>query len=67
MDNETERFIQDAIDGLKDKTVITVAHRLSTIKNADMIYVIGNHKIIEAGTHDELIRKGGVYARMANV
>ena len=66
LDNETERFIQEAIDALKEKTIITVAHRLSTIKNSDRIYVFQNHKIVEAGTDQELMDLGGVYAKMRN-
>lgn len=64
LDNESETLVQQAIDRLKDKTIITIAHRLSTIKNNDQIYVIGNHSIIEHGTHDELIKANGVYASM---
>lgn len=64
LDNESESAIQDAIDGLKDKTIITIAHRLSTIWNSDQIYVIGDHGILEHGTHDELMSLEGVYYKM---
>jgi ATP-binding cassette subfamily B protein len=64
LDNETESIVQEAIDAFQGKTVITVAHRLSTIRNSDIIYVIDNHKVAEAGTHDELIAADGIYAHM---
>lgn len=65
LDNESETFIQDAIDKLSDKTIITIAHRLSTIKNCDIIYVFGNNgHIVEQGSHEELIEKKGVYFSM---
>lgn len=63
LDNVTEREIQESLDELsKDRTNLVVAHRLSTIKNADEIIVITDGKIAERGTHDELIELGGVYA-----
>lgn len=62
LDAETERNIQKSLDQLaKDKTTITVAHRLSTIKNADCIYVLDKGRIVESGKHDELIDKKGYY------
>lgn len=61
LDNNGERIIQEAIDKLKDKTTITIAHRLSTIKNCDLIYVMNKGKVIERGTHDELIKLKGLY------
>lgn len=64
LDNESETIVQDAIDKLQDKTIITIAHRLSTIQNSDVIYVIGNHKILEAGTHEKLVKRNGAYAAM---
>ena len=66
MDTETEKFIQESLDALKGKTVIVVAHRLSTIKNFDKIIVIDQHKIAEVGTHDSLITKGGIYVDLWN-
>ena len=64
LDNDTEAAVQDAINLFKDKTIITVAHRLSTIRDCDAIYVIDNHHIVEAGTHDELMQMNGLYASM---
>ena len=62
LDNTTELLIQKALDELcKGRTAIVVAHRLSTIRNADKIIVISDGKIKEEGTHDELIRQNGAY------
>ena len=63
LDNESERFIQQSLEELaKDRTTITIAHRLSTIRNADGILVVAENGIVECGTHDELLEKGGIYA-----
>ena len=65
VDVETERQIQHAISGIAGKrTIIAIAHRLSTIRNADQIIVIENGKIVERGTHEELMKNGGSYAHM---
>lgn len=65
LDNTTEVLIQQALDELaKGRTTIVVAHRLSTIKNADEIAVIANGQMIEMGTHDQLIEKEGIYAQL---
>lgn len=64
-DPDNERLVQQAFEKLsKDKTVIMIAHRLSTVTNADCIYVLSGGKIAESGTHDELISAGGIYSRM---
>lgn len=66
LDTATERKIQAAFDRLaKGRTTLVIAHRLSTIRNADEIVVIGEHNILERGTHAELIAKGGLYAELA--
>jgi ATP-binding cassette subfamily B protein len=51
----------------KDKTVIIISHRFSTVRNADKIYVVENGKIIEDGTHKELMQKNGQYAALFNL
>lgn len=63
VDNETERQIQEALGRLRDdRTSFVIAHRLSTVKDADIICVLVDGKIVEQGKHDELVVKGGVYA-----
>ncbi len=65
LDNATEIMIQQALDELcKGRTTLVVAHRLSTIKNADRIAVVSGGEICEEGTHDELIAKNGIYAML---
>ena len=67
LDNITETLIQDSLDELsKGKTTITIAHRLSTVKNADEIIVLGADGIIERGTHNELINNNNYYAKLYN-
>lgn len=68
LDNTTEILIQNALDELcKGRTTLVVAHRLSTIKNADEIIVIANGTIKEQGSHEKLIEKNGIYARLYNL
>jgi ATP-binding cassette subfamily B protein len=65
IDTRTELKVQDAFASLmKGKTSFIVAHRLSTIKNADVILVMKDGNIIEQGNHDELIQKGGFYKEL---
>ena len=61
LDNESESIIQKSLDLFKNKTIIAIAHRLSTIKDSDIIYVVDEHKIVESGSHEELVEKKGVY------
>lgn len=69
LDSESEKFIQDSLDELmKNKTVIVVAHRLSTIKKADRIVVIDQKKIVEDGKHEDLIKNNeGIYRKLWNI
>lgn len=68
LDTESEKLIQDALDKLQqNRTSIVVAHRLSTVENADQILVIDNGKILEQGNHNSLLAKGGAYAQLHNL
>jgi ATP-binding cassette subfamily B protein len=63
LDNETERAVQDALDQLAEgRTTITIAHRLSTVRDADQIAVLDHGRVVELGTHEELLLRGGRYA-----
>ena len=65
LDTESERLVQDALERLmKTRTTIAVAHRLSTIKNSDEIYVLHEGRLVESGTHDELMVKNGYYKKL---
>ncbi len=65
IDTETEAYIQEALSNvLKNRTSITIAHRLSTVRDADRILVMKHGEIVEDGTHHELLSKGGIYANL---
>ena len=68
LDAESERAVQSAVDRLSaDRTTLIVAHRLATVKKADRIVVLEAGQIVDMGTHDELVTKGGLYARLARL
>ena len=65
VDTRTEALVQEALDELlKDRTALIIAHRLSTVKNADRILVVHKGEIWEEGSHDDLLARGGLYARL---
>lgn len=65
LDNESEKIVQEALNNVsKGRTCITIAHRLTTIQNADLICVLSDGVVTEMGTHSELLKLGGVYKQM---
>ena len=68
LDTKSERLVQSALDNLmKNRTVLVIAHRLSTVRSADIIAVLENGKVSESGTHDDLISNNGLYSRLWGV
>ena len=65
LDTESEYLVQKAIDNLLvDRTVLVIAHRLTTVENADTIIVMKDGQIVDLGSHDDLLKKDGLYTRL---
>jgi subfamily B ATP-binding cassette protein MsbA len=65
LDNESERWVQAALETLmRGRTTLVIAHRLSTVINADRILVMADGRVVDSGRHDALIASGGLYARL---
>jgi ATP-binding cassette, subfamily B (MDR/TAP), member 1 len=65
LDNQSEKIVQAALDKARDgRTCIIIAHRLTTIQNADLIYVLDEGEVVEKGTHEQLMRLGKKYAKL---
>ena len=68
LDTESEKLVQDALNNLmKDRTSVIIAHRLSTIQNADIIMVIEDGRVVEQGTHSQLLQHGGLYRKLIDM
>lgn len=65
LDNKSQEYIKKTIDNLvKDHTIVIVAHRLSTIIDADIIFVVDNGKVVSSGTHNELLKTSDIYKNL---
>lgn len=68
LDAKNEQLVQKALENImKNRTTVIIAHRLSTIRNADIIYLLKDGKIVEQGTHDQLIKNGHEYSRLVSL
>ena len=68
LDTESERLVQDALENLmRNRTTIVIAHRLSTVRNADEIYVLHEGEIVERGNHEDLTSANGYYKRLCEM
>lgn len=65
LDTQSEKIVQAALDKARSgRTCITIAHRLTTIQNSDLIYVLENGEVVEKGSHEELMERGKKYAKL---
>ena len=68
LDAESEQYVQGAFDDLmQHRTTLVIAHRLATVRNADRIIVLDNGRVADEGSHAQLMKKGGLYARLAKL